>query len=71
MQLNPPAQEGEMRRRLRGLLVWSGLTLLAALALALAMVIASLALELGSGPAPPPPTSPIQFNLPGGHPMAQ
>ena len=60
MQLNPPAQEGEMRRRLRGLLVWSGLTLLAA-----------LALELGSGPAPPPPTSPIQFNLPGGHPMAQ
>ena len=71
MQLDPPAQEGEVRRRLRRLLVWSGLTLLAAVALALAMVIASLALELGSGPAPPPPTSPIQFNLPGGHPMAQ
>jgi hypothetical protein len=71
MQLNPPAQEGEVRRRLRGLLVWSGLTLLAAVALALTMVIASLALELGSGPAPPPPTSPIQFNPPGGHPMAQ
>jgi hypothetical protein len=50
MQLDPPAQEGEVRRRLGGLLVWSGLTLLAALALALAlaMVIASLALELGS-----------------------
>ena len=75
MQLDPPAQGGEAGRRLRGLVVWSGLTLLAALALALAMVmvmvIASLALELGSGPAPPPPTSPIQFNLPGGHPMAQ
>jgi hypothetical protein len=71
MQLDPPAQGGEARRRLRGLLVWSGLTLLAALALALAMVIASLALELGSEPAPPPPTSPIQFNPPSGHPMAQ
>jgi hypothetical protein len=69
MLLNPPAQEGEMRRRLRGLLVWSGLTLLAALALAL--VIASLALELGSGPAPPPPTSPIQFSPAGGHPTPQ
>ena len=40
MQLDLPAQEGEVRRRLRGLLVWSGLTLLATLALALAMVIA-------------------------------
>ena len=27
MQLDPPAQEGGVRRRLRGLLVWSGLTL--------------------------------------------
>jgi hypothetical protein len=71
MQLNPPAQEGEVRRRLRGLLVWSGLTLLASLALALAMVIASLALELGSAPAPPPPTSPIQFGPPGGHATPQ
>jgi hypothetical protein len=70
MQLDPPTQEGEVRRRLRGLLVWSGLTLLAALALALAMVIASLALELGSQPAPPP-TSPIQFSPPGGQQMAQ
>jgi len=71
MQLNPPAQEGEVRRRLRGLLVWSGLTLLASLALALAMVIASLALELGSAPASPPPTSPIQFGPPGGHATPQ
>jgi Spy/CpxP family protein refolding chaperone len=70
MQLDPPAQEGEVRRRLGGLLVWSGLTLLAALALALAMVIASLALELGSEPAPPP-TSPIQFSPRGGQQMAQ
>ena len=70
MQLDPPAQEGHARRRLPGLLVWSGLTLLAALALALAMVIASLALELGSEPAPPP-TSPIQFSPPGGHSRPQ
>lgn len=70
MQLDPPAQEGEVRRRLRGLLVWSGLTLLAALALALAMVIASLALELGSQPAPPS-TSPIPFSPPGGQQAAQ
>jgi hypothetical protein len=70
MQLDPPAQEGEVRRRLRGLLVWSGLTLLATLALALAMVIASLALELGSQPAPPP-TSPIQISPPGSQQMAQ
>ncbi len=70
MQLDPPAQGGDARRRLHGLLVWSGLTLLAALALTLALVIASLALELGSGPAPPP-TSPIQFSPPGGHPTAQ
>ncbi len=71
MQLDPPAQGGEAPRRLHRVLVWSSLTLLAALALALAMVIASLALELGSGPAPPPPTSPIQLNPPGGHPTAQ
>jgi hypothetical protein len=70
MQFDSPAQEGEVRRRLRGLLVWSGLSLLAALALALAMVIASLALELGSQPAPLP-TSPIQISPPGGQHMAQ
>lgn len=70
MQLDPPAQGGDARRRLRGLLVWSGVTLLAAVALALAMVIASLALELGSEPVPP--TSPIQFSPPGGgHPRPQ
>jgi hypothetical protein len=71
MQLDPPAQGGEAGRRLRGLVIWSGLTLLAALAIALALVIASLALELGSQPAPPPPTPPIQFSPPGGHAMAQ
>jgi hypothetical protein len=71
MQLDPPAQGGEVRRRLGGLLVWSGLALLAVVALALAMVIASLALELGSEPAPLP-TPPIQFSPPGGgHPRAQ
>ena len=71
MQLDPPAPSGQAGRRLHPLLVWSGLTLLAALAIALALVIASLALELGSQPAPPPPTPPIQFSPPGGHSMAQ
>jgi hypothetical protein len=70
MRLDPPAQGGGARRRLRGLLVWGGLTLLAAVALALAMIIASLALELGSEPAPPP-TSPIQFSPRAGQQMAQ
>jgi hypothetical protein len=54
--------------QLRGMLIWGGVTLLAALALAL--VIASPALELGSEPAPPP-TSPIQFSPPGSHPTPQ
>jgi hypothetical protein len=71
MQLDPPAQDGDARRRLRGLLVWSALTLLAAVALALAMVVASLALELRSDPTPPPPTTPMPFSPPGGHSMAQ
>jgi hypothetical protein len=70
MQLHPPIQDRLARRRLRGVLVWSGLTLLAALAIALALVIATLALELGTEP-PPPPTPPIQFSPPGGHQMAQ
>ena len=74
MQLDPPAQDRLARRRLRGALVWSGLTLLAALAIALALVIASLALELGSEPASPP-TAPMPVSPPGGggggHPMAQ
>jgi hypothetical protein len=70
MQLHPPIQDRLARRRLRGVLAWSGLTLLAALAIALALVIATLALEFGTDPVPPP-TSPIQFNPPGGHAMAQ
>ena len=70
MQLDRPARGGNPRHRLLGLLIWSGLTLLAALALALAMVMVSLALELGSKPAPLP-TSPTQFSLPSGHPMPQ
>jgi hypothetical protein len=65
-----PVQGGDPRRRLRGLLIWSGVTLLAALALALAMVVASLALELGSESALPP-TSPIQRSPPGWHSMRQ
>jgi len=70
MQPDSPARGGDAGRRLRGMLVWGGLTLLAAVALALAMVIASLALELGSEPAPPP-SPPIQLSPPAGHPMAQ
>jgi hypothetical protein len=72
MQLDPPAQGRPARHRLRGALLWSGLTLLVALAIALALVIATLALELGSGP-PPPPTTPVPVSPPavGGHPMAQ
>jgi hypothetical protein len=71
MQLDPPADDGRPRRRLRKVLVWSALTLLAAVALALAMVVASLALELRSDPAPPPPTPPIEFGPPTGHATAE
>jgi hypothetical protein len=46
MPFDPPTQEDDARRRLRTVLLWGGVTLLAAVALAL--VIASLALELGS-----------------------
>ena len=70
MQLDPPARSGHDPRRLHQVLVWSSLTLLAAVALALAIVIASLALELGSEPAPPP-APPMQISPPGGHAMAQ
>jgi hypothetical protein len=72
VQLDPPAQDRPSHRRLQLVLVWSGLTLLAALAIALAIVIASLALQLGSQPAPAP-TPPIQSSPPGGggHLMAQ
>jgi hypothetical protein len=69
MQLDPPAH-GSTDRRLQGLLVWSALTLLAAIALALAIVVASPALEPRSKPAPTP-TPPIQISPPGGHAMAQ
>jgi hypothetical protein len=68
MQLDPPAFGTAARRQFHRALVWSSLTLLAALALALAMVIASLALELGSEPAPPS-TPPMQFSPPVGRPM--
>jgi hypothetical protein len=61
------AAPGNPPRRLRKVLVWSALTLLAAVALALAMVVASLALELRSDPTPPPPTPPMQFGPPTGH----
>jgi hypothetical protein len=70
MQLDPPGQGGEARRRLRGLLVWGGLALLAAVALALAMVVASLALEVRSEPAPPP-TAPLEFSPGAGHASPQ
>ena len=74
VHLDPPAQERLPRPRLHGLLVWSGLTLLAAVAIALAIVIATLALQLGSEPAPPP-TPPVHVSPPGGggggHPMAE
>jgi hypothetical protein len=70
MQLHPPVQDRLARRRLRGVLVWSSLTLLAALAIALALIIATLALEFGTDPTPPP-TSPIQFSPSAGHATAQ
>lgn len=74
MHLDPPAQDRPARHRLHGLLVWSGVALLAALAIALALVIASLALQLAAQPAPAP-TPPIHSSPPGGggggHPMAQ
>jgi hypothetical protein len=74
MQRNPPAQDRQARHRLRGALVWSGLTVLAALAIALTLVIATLTQELRSEPAPPP-TTPMHVSPPGGggggHPVAQ
>jgi hypothetical protein len=48
MQLNPPLSGAEARRRFRRVLVWSSLTLLAALALALALAMVIASLELGS-----------------------
>jgi hypothetical protein len=65
MQLDPPAPGADTSRRLRRLLVWSVLTVLAAIALALAMVLASLALAPHPDSAPPP-TPPMQFPAGGG-----
>ena len=74
MQLDPPAQDRPARHRLRGALVWSGLTLLTALAIALTLVIATLTQELRSEPAPPP-TTPMHVSPAGGgggdHPVAE
>jgi hypothetical protein len=70
MPLELPAQDHPVHRRLRPALVWSGLTVLAALAIALALIIATLALEFGTDPTPPP-TSPIQFSPSAGHATAQ
>jgi hypothetical protein len=69
MELDPPVHGGASRR-LRGLLVWSALVLLAAIALVLVMLVAGLAVEPRSQPVPAP-TPPIQISPPGGHQMAQ
>ena len=61
-----PAPSGVRNGRVRQVLVWSALTLLAAVALALAMALASLAVA-PADPAPPPPTSPLQFGPSMGH----
>jgi hypothetical protein len=75
MQLQQPTPGAAARRRLRPLLVWSGLTLLAALAIALALTIATLALELGtdqgSPPTVPPSSAPLQLGSPTGHATAE
>jgi hypothetical protein len=74
MQLELPAQAHPLHRRLRPVLVWGGLTLLAALAIALALLIATLALELGTDPSPAPspaPSPPIQIGPLSGHATAE
>jgi hypothetical protein len=63
------AQDHQAHRRLRPVLVWSGLSLLTALAIALALLIATLALQLGTDPAPSP-CPPIQISPPAGHAAA-
>jgi hypothetical protein len=70
MPLELSAKDHPLHRRLRPVLVWSGLTLLAALAIALALLIATLALELGTDPAPSP-SPPIEIGSPAGHATAQ
>jgi hypothetical protein len=57
------------RRRVRPLLVWGALTLLAALALALALVLAGLVVA-PADPAPPP-KPPMHFGPSVGHPRPQ
>ena len=57
-----PAPGGVRNLRVRHVLVWTALTLLAALAL----VVVTLAVA-PADPAPPPPTSPMQFGPSMGH----
>ena len=61
-----PALGGMRNGRVRHVLVWSALTLLAAVALALTIVLATLVVA-PADPAPPPPTSPMQFGPSMGH----
>jgi hypothetical protein len=61
-----PALGGVRDSRGRHVLVWSALTLLAAVALALTIVLAILA-AVPADPAPPPPTSPMQLGPSMGH----
>jgi hypothetical protein len=68
MRLDLPEPDAAPSRRLWRLLVWGGVTVLAAIALALAMVLANLALTPHSDPAPPP-TAPIQ--IPSGGPRPE
>jgi hypothetical protein len=57
-----PAPGGVRNLRVRHVLVWTVLTLLAALALVVATLVVAPA-----DPAPPPPTSPMQFGPSMGH----
>ena len=57
-----PVPGGSAVGRVRRVLVWTVLTLLAALALVVATLVVAPA-----DPAPPPPTSPMQFGPSMGH----
>jgi hypothetical protein len=61
-----PDPGGVRNGRGRHVLLWTALTLLAAVALALTIVVASLAVAPAE-PAPPPPTSPMRFGPSMGH----
>jgi hypothetical protein len=63
--LEQPVEGAVAGRPRRRLLVWTAMTLLAALALALAIVVASLA-SAPADPAPPP-RPPMQFGTSVGH----